>query len=92
MLTAYLRGKAFLALHDGKRAATEYEKFTTRRGLVGNSPYGALARLGLARAYNMEGDTEKARETYQSFLTLWKDADADTPILKGARKEYARIR
>ncbi len=92
MLTAYIRGKAFLSLHDGKRAATEYEKFTKHWGLVRNSPYGALARLGLARAYALEGDTPKARNAYQSFLTLWKDGDTDTPLLKQARMEYASMR
>ena len=92
MLTAYIRGEAFLRLHDGKRAATEYEKFTKHWGLVRNSPYGALARLGLARAYGMQGDTAKARNGYQAFLTLWKDADTDTPLLKRARMEYASMR
>jgi eukaryotic-like serine/threonine-protein kinase len=92
MLTAYVRGRAFLKLHDGKRAAAEHEKFTIHWGLVRNSPYGALARLGLARAYTIQGDTAKARKAYQSFLTLWKDADTDTPVLKRARMEFARIR
>ena len=92
MLTAYIRGKAFLSLHDGRRAATEYEKFTKHWGLVRNSPYGALARLGLARAYALEGDTTKARKAYQAFLTLWKEADTDIPVLKQARIEYAGMR
>ncbi len=92
MLTAYIRGNAFLRLHDGQRAATEYEKFTKHWGLVRNSPHGALASLGLARAYALQGNTRKARNEYQAFLTLWKDADTDTPILKRARIEYASMR
>jgi eukaryotic-like serine/threonine-protein kinase len=91
MLTAYLRGEAFLKLHDGKRAALEYGKFTDHWGLVRNSPYGALARLGLARAYLLQGDMVRARSAYEAFLTLWKDADADNPVLKQARMEYAGL-
>jgi tetratricopeptide (TPR) repeat protein/predicted Ser/Thr protein kinase len=79
---AYLRGEAYLMLHDGNAAAAEFQKFIDHRGLVVNFPWGALARLGLARAYAMEGDTAKARTAYQDFLTLWKDADPDIPILK----------
>jgi len=88
---AYLRGEAYLMLHDGNRAAAEFQKFIDHRGLVVNFPWGALARLGLARAYAMEGDTAKARTAYQDFLTLWKDADPDIPILKQAKAEYAKL-
>jgi eukaryotic-like serine/threonine-protein kinase len=56
-----------------------------------NQPTGVLARLGLARAYAMQGDTAKARTAYQDFLTLWKDADPDIPILKEAKAEYAKL-
>ena len=56
-----------------------------------NFPWGALARLGLARAYALKGDTPKAHGAYQDFLTLWKDADADIPILKQAKVEYAKL-
>jgi tetratricopeptide (TPR) repeat protein len=87
----YLRGQAYLMLHDGNRAAAEFQKFIDHRGLVVNFPWGALARLGLARAYAMQGDTAKARAAYQDFLTLWKDADPDVPILKQAKAEYARL-
>jgi eukaryotic-like serine/threonine-protein kinase len=58
---------------------------------VVNAPIGALAHLGLARAYSVQGDTAKARVAYQEFLTLWKDADPDIPILKGAKAEYAKL-
>jgi tetratricopeptide (TPR) repeat protein len=86
----YLRGEAYLMLRDGK-AAVEFQKFIDHRGLVANFPWGALARLGLARAYALQGDTAKARAAYQDFLTLWKDADPDVPILKQAKAEYAKL-
>ena len=87
----YLRGEAYLMLHDGNRAAAEFQKFIDHRGVVANFPWGALARLGLARAYAMQGDTAKARAAYQDFLTLWKDADPDIPILKQAKAECAKL-
>ena len=62
------------------------------RGVVGNSATGALAHLGLARAYALQGDTAHARAAYQDFLGLWKDADADIPILVAAKAEYAKLR
>jgi len=87
----YLRGEAYLMLHDGNRVAAEFQKFIDHRGVVMNFPWGALARLGLARACAMQGDTAKARAAYQDFLTLWKDADPDIPILKEAKAEYAML-
>ncbi len=92
----YVRGQAYLMLHDGKAAAAEFQKFIERYGLVGNFPWGAVARLGLARAYALEAATDpaardKARTAYQNFLTLWKDADPDIPIYKQAKAEYARL-
>jgi DNA-binding winged helix-turn-helix (wHTH) protein/tetratricopeptide (TPR) repeat protein len=89
---AYLRGEAYLLLHDGAAAAVEFQKFLDHSGLVGNFPWGALARLNLARAYAMEGDTVRARAAYQDFLTLWKDADPDIAILKRAKAEFAKLR
>ena len=61
------------------------------RGIVLNFPLGALAQVGLARAYALQGDTTKARAAYQDFLALWKDADPDIPILKQAKAEYAKL-
>jgi serine/threonine protein kinase len=87
----YLRGEAYLMLHDGNRAAAEFQKFIDHRGLVGNFPWGALARLGLARAYALQGNRAKARAAYRGFLTLWKDADPDVPILKEAKAECAKL-
>ena len=92
LLPAYLRGEAYLMRHDGNRAAAEFQKFVDHRGLVRNKPWGALARLGLARAYTIQGDTTKARATYQDFLAIWKDADPDVPILQQARAEYSKLK
>jgi hypothetical protein len=70
---------------------THNSTFVDHRGLVVNFPWGALARLGLARFYAMQGDAAKARVAFQDFLTLWKDADPDIPILKQAKAEYAKL-
>ncbi len=80
-----------MRVHRGKEAAAEYQKFVDHWGAVRNFPLGALARLGLARAYAVQGDSAKAHTAYQYFLTLWKDADPDTPILKQAKAEYAKL-
>jgi serine/threonine protein kinase/Tfp pilus assembly protein PilF len=87
----YVRGQAYLALHQGKEAAAEFQKFIDHRTIVANSPLAALARLGVARAYAVQGDAARARTAYQDFLTLWKDADPDIPILKQAKAEYAKL-
>ena len=87
----YERGQAYLLLHQGEQAAAEFQKFFDHRGVVMNCPLGALAHLGLARASVLQGDTAKARLDYQDFLTLWKDADPDIPILKQAKAEYAKL-
>jgi len=87
----YVRGEAYLILRDGNAAAAEFQKFIDHRGVVMNFPWGALARLGLARAYAMQGDTAKAKAAYQDFLTLWKDADPGIPIFIAARAEYAKL-
>ena len=91
MSPANLRGETYLMLHDGAGAAAEFQKFIGHRGLVVNFPWGALARLGPARAYALQGDTDRARAAYQDFLTLWKDADPDIPILKEGKAEYAKL-
>jgi tetratricopeptide (TPR) repeat protein len=92
LVPVYVRGEAYLALRDGQRAATEFQKFIDHRGMVANFPWGALARLGLARAYALQGDTAKARAAYQDFLTLWKDADPDIPVLIAAKSEFAKLK
>jgi pentatricopeptide repeat protein len=87
----YVRGQAELLLHHGSEAAAEFQKFLDHPGIVLNYHTGALAHLGLARAYVLQGDTAKARAAYQDFLTLWKDADPDIPILISAKAEYAKL-
>jgi eukaryotic-like serine/threonine-protein kinase len=88
---AYLRGQAYLAARQGKPAVAEFQKFVDYRSIVLNSPLAALARLGLARAYLLQGDKPRARAAYQDFLTLWKGADPDIPILQQAKAEYAKL-
>ena len=92
MYPVYIRGQAYLGTRQGKEAAAEFQKFLDYRSIVSISPLRALARLGLARAYSLQGDTAKARGAYQDFLALWKDADPDVPILKEAKAEYAKLR
>jgi DNA-binding winged helix-turn-helix (wHTH) protein/predicted Zn-dependent protease len=87
----YVRGQAYLALHQGAEAATEFQKLLDHRGIVDSDPIGALAYWQLGRAYAMQGDTAKAKAAYQDFLTLWKDADRDIPILTQAKAEYAKV-
>jgi tetratricopeptide (TPR) repeat protein len=86
----FIRGEAYLAVHDGRGAGEEFQKILAHREVVQNLPIGALAHLGLARSYVLSNDTPKARAAYQDFLTLWKDADANIPILKQAKDEYAK--
>ena len=87
----YMRGQAYLMVHNGSAAAAEFQKLLDHPGVVRNFPLGALAHLGLARANALQGDTPKARAAYQDFLALWKDADSDIPILKEAKAEYAKL-
>ena len=70
---------------------TEFQKVLDHKAAFGASPYVSLARLGLARGLVLSGDAAKARIAYQDFFTVWKDADADIPILKEARAEYAKL-
>src|SRR5258708_37443941 len=87
----YLRGEAYLAAHRGSEAATEFQKIPDHRGIVLNEPIGALAHLQLGRAYALQGEAAKARAAYQDFLTQWKDADLEIPILRQAKAEYAKL-
>ena len=89
---AYVRGLAYLASHDGLKAAVEFQKILDHPGIVVNEPIGALAQLQMARARALTNDQAAARAAYQAFLDLWKDADPDVPVLKQARAEYARIK
>ena len=91
LIPVFVRGEAYLAAHQGSEAAAEFQKILDHRGLVLNQPIGPLAHLGLARAYVLQGDTAKAKTAYQDFLTLWKNADPDTPILEQAQAEYTKL-
>ncbi|HEV2521642.1 MAG TPA: serine/threonine-protein kinase [Candidatus Acidoferrales bacterium] len=97
----YVRGEAYLAAEQGKEAAAEFQKILDHSGIVWNCWTGALAHLGLARANALQAKTSqgadadaarvRALAAYKDFLTLWKDADPDIPILKEAKAEYAKL-
>ena len=87
----YVRGEAFLMVRDGTAAAAEFQIVLDHPGIVGNSVTGALAQLGLARAYALEGDPGKARAAYDDFFAMWKEADPGIPVLKEAKAEYASL-
>jgi serine/threonine protein kinase/tetratricopeptide (TPR) repeat protein len=87
----YLRGLAYLKLHDGGKAAAEFQRILDHQGVGVWDPEYALARLNLARALVLEGETGKARTAYQDFLAYWKDADPDVPVLLQARAEYQKL-
>ena len=91
LYTAYVRGEAYLGAGRGQEAAAEFQKVLDHRGIVLADPIGALAHLQLGRAYGVSGDMAKARSSYRDFLTLWKDADADLPVLRQARAEYVKL-
>jgi len=87
----YVRGEAFLASGQGAQAEAEFQKILNWPGIAVNEPIAALAHLQLARAYAAQGDIAKAKTAYQDFLTLWKDADQDIPILVVAKAEFAKL-
>jgi serine/threonine protein kinase/Flp pilus assembly protein TadD len=87
----YVRGEAYLAVHQGREAVAEFQKILDHRGVVVNELIGALAHLQIGRAFALQGDTARALAAYKDFLTLWKDADPDIPILKEAKSEYAKL-
>jgi tetratricopeptide (TPR) repeat protein/predicted Ser/Thr protein kinase len=97
----YIRGEAYLAAGQGKEAAAEFQKILDHGGIVWNCWTGALAHLGVARANALQSKTSqgadadaarvRALAAYKDFLTLWKDADPDIPILKEAKAEYAKL-
>ena len=87
----YVRGEAYLAAHQGTEAAAEFQKILDHRGIVVSDPIGALAHLQRGRALALSGNKAKAKTAYQDFLTLWKHADPDIPILQQAKAEYAKL-
>jgi len=88
----FLRGSAYLKLHDGVKAAAEFQRVLDHRGAVTWGIEYPLSQLNLGRAYAMQGDTARARTAYQDFFALWKDADPDVPLLKTAKAEYDRLK
>ena len=88
---AYVRGQAYLQAGRGREAAAEFQKVLDHRGIVLADPIGALAYLQLGRALVLLGERDRARRAYADFLTLWKDADPDVPVLKEASGEYATL-
>jgi eukaryotic-like serine/threonine-protein kinase len=88
----FLRGQAYLAANRGAEAAAEFQRILEHRGLLLGDPLGAAARVWLGRALALSGETEKSKAAYEDFFTLWKDADANIPILRQASAEYARLK
>jgi eukaryotic-like serine/threonine-protein kinase len=91
LLSAYIRGLAYLQMKQGDAALAEFQKLQDHPGIVADVPIGALARLQMARAYKLMGDDTAAKECYEQFLTLWKHADPDIPIYKHAKAEYSQL-
>jgi eukaryotic-like serine/threonine-protein kinase len=87
----YVRGQAYVLAHRYPEAVAEFQRVLDYPGVVFADPVGARAHLELGRAYALSGDKVKAKAAYQDFLTLWKDADPDIPILKQAKVEYAKL-
>jgi eukaryotic-like serine/threonine-protein kinase len=92
LFPAYLRGEAYLAAKQGAAAQAEFQKIVDHYGVVGNQPIGALAHLGLARAYALQRDSTKARAAYDDFFALWKNADGALPTLASAKAEFAQLK
>jgi len=89
--SAYVRGQALMAARRYPEATAEFQKILDHRGIVSADPIGALAHVQLGRAFARSGDMTKAKAAYQDFLTLWKDADPEIPILRQAQAELARL-
>jgi hypothetical protein len=87
----YVRGQAYLAAHQPAAAAAEFQRIIDHRSIVLVDPMDAIARLQLARAFVISGDTTKAKHAYNDLFVLWKDADPESPIVNEARAEYARL-
>jgi tetratricopeptide (TPR) repeat protein len=91
LFSVYVRGLAYLAANQPRSAVVEFQKILAHPGMAVSTIIDPLTRLQLARAYAMSGDATKAKAAYQDFLTLWKEADPDIPILKQAKAEYAKV-
>lgn len=91
LMPTYTRGQAYLNMRDGSKAAAEFQKILDYRGSGSTSLNYVLAQLGLGRAGVLAGNIASARTAYQNFLSFWKDADPDIPILSQAKAEYAKL-
>jgi eukaryotic-like serine/threonine-protein kinase len=91
LMPTYVRGQAYLKMHDGSKAAAQFQKILDHRGSGPTSLNYVLAQLGLGRANALQGNIARARTAYQDFFRIWKNADPDIPILKEAKAEYARL-
>jgi hypothetical protein len=91
MYPVYVRGQAYLLAKNGAAATAEFQKMLDHRQIAWNFPLVALAHLGLARARAMSGDKAGAKTAYQDFFGIWKNADADIPVLQEAKAEYAKL-
>jgi serine/threonine protein kinase/tetratricopeptide (TPR) repeat protein len=88
----FMRGIVYLKMHDGAKAAAEFQRILDHRGAAGFAIEYPLSRLNVGRAYALQGDTAKARTAYQDFFAAWKDADPDVPVLKAAKAEYEKLK
>jgi len=91
MYPVFVHGQAYLRAGDGYKSAAEFQKLLDHPGVALNRPIGALAHLGLARAYRLQSDMPSARAAYRDFLTLWKVTDPDLPVIKQAASEYNNL-
>jgi tetratricopeptide (TPR) repeat protein len=89
---AFVRGQAYLRARKGVEAAAEFQKILDHRGVVVNEPIGALAHLGLARAYALQGEKSRLLTAYEDFLALWKASDPDLPVIRQAIKGHENLR
>jgi hypothetical protein len=87
----FVRGQAFLKQGLGAQAAVEFQKIIDHPGLTVNFPLGSLAHLELGRARTLSGDKASAKQAYENFFGLWKDADLDSAVLKESKAEYAKL-
>jgi len=90
-ISLYIRGMAYLKSGDGADAAAEFQKILVLSNYAPTDLLMPFARLGLARAYAMQGDAAKAKSAYQDVLGLWKDADPGLPMVSQVKAEYAKL-
>jgi tetratricopeptide (TPR) repeat protein len=88
----YVRGQVYRAAQQGAQAAAEFQKILDHRGIVQLDLIGVLAHLQLGRAFALMGDQRRAKAAYEEFLTFWKEADPDLPVLQQAKAEYGQLR